>query len=143
MLIAEIARNCGSYPTPTWADIDPQESESETMSDEINPREAVERIRKAIVGKPPANYQTEVGRDAEDEPIMGMATPLSDKIQAGDTRTLCRLVPKEVRSQVVKDLLRGTQGMPDGFKVQNQTQDLHHLLKVVGPYLPSDKPPEE
>ncbi len=105
------------------------------MSDEINPRDAADRVRKAIAGKPPANYETEIERDADDNPIMGIATPLSDKIQAVDTRTLCRLIPKEDRSQVVQDLLMGTRAMPDNFLVQNQTQDLHRLLKEVEPFL--------
>lgn len=109
------------------------------MSEPIKPADAIERIKKAIAGKPEKNHDAQTGFDPEGNPTFGQCTPLSDKIAAGDVLTLCELIPKDSRTQVVKDLAMGTRQLPAHYKIQNQTQCLHHLLAEVAKHQPKAK----
>lgn len=100
-----------------------------TMSEKV--AEAAARLRKALEGKEPANHMVRVGEDEAGNPVYGERKPWA-QVLAGDVFAVADAVPADKRTQVVKDLRRGTSDLHDieGLKVQNQTQCLHELLRV-------------
>lgn len=92
---------------------------------------AAARIRKALEGKEPKNHPVQVAEDEAGNPVYGERKPWAT-VLAADVFAVADSIPAEKRTQVVKDLRKGTADLYDidGQKVQNQTQCLHELLRV-------------
>lgn len=102
----------------------------------------IDRVRRALDGKPTENAMVQVGEDAAGNPTHGYSTPLAT-VFAADILALTDAIPKDKRSQVVKDLRLGSfnlevllkkhgRTLPPDYAVQVQCQDLAELVRAHG-----------
>lgn len=98
-------------------------------------RDAYGRVSKAVEGLSDVPIPMEVENELG-EVDSGMQIPLA-KIRAGDTKRLCLAIPPGKKTLIVEALLKGTRKLDSDLIVQQQSTCLHHLLKVVKPYIPT------
>ncbi len=98
-------------------------------------RDSYDRVSKACEGLTDVPIPMEVENELG-EIDSGMQIPLV-RLKAGDTKRICLAVPPDKKTQIVKDLFKGTRNLPADLIVQQQSTCLHHLLKVAKPYIPA------
>lgn len=94
-------------------------------------KQAAARIREAIAGKEVGPVKVKVRDDKDGKPICQEWMPLAI-VLAGDTAIVCESIPEEARTQIVRDLHRGSRAVPADRKVHQQVRCLTHLLGVAG-----------
>ena len=91
-------------------------------------QEAIERVKKSLVGLPEKNRTELVLDERTGKPVVREYPAYAINL-AGDVLDICRMVKEP--TQIVKDLTRGSATFARTEPVQQQTSCLHHLLGCV------------